>query len=105
MSARSIGLAVLTFALAAGVGFGVRWYGKAPVGDPCQVDGDCRGGDTICLQTYADRTCTQLCADDAECAEGEVCREADVHDESGATDTADRVCAPPPPTLDTFRED
>ncbi|MBO6933780.1 MAG: hypothetical protein JJ863_02355 [Deltaproteobacteria bacterium] len=105
MNAKTIAAVVLAFALAVGVGFGVRWAGKAGIGDECEVDGDCRSFSAICLQSYADRTCTQLCTTDDECPEGEVCREADLQDETGTTDTAHEVCAPPPPTLDTFRED
>lgn len=105
MNARSIGLTVLVFALAAGAGFAMRWLSKAELGEPCDADGDCRDGNAICLQTYQERTCTQLCESDADCPEGQLCREADLHDESDTpTNTAHLVCAPPAPTIDTFRE-
>lgn len=104
MSSRAIGLTVLVFALAVGAGLGLRWLGKAALGEPCDTDGDCREAGAICLQTYRDRTCTRRCESDADCPQGQLCREADLHDETNApTDTSHLVCASPAPTIDTFR--
>jgi len=103
VSLRSIALGALVFALAIGTGLGFRWLSKAELGEGCDIDGDCRDSGAICLQTYEERTCTLRCTDDADCREGELCREADLHDDQGPTDTAHLVCTTPAPTLDTFR--
>ncbi len=105
MNARSIALAVLFFALAAAGGLAFRWLSKAELGEPCDLDADCRDGNAICLQTYRERTCTLRCTSDADCPEDQLCREADLHDETDTPQgTTHLVCAPPAPTIDTFRE-
>ena len=103
MSRRSLLLMALLFVAAVGAGLALRFLGLAGPGEPCAVDGDCRGGDGICLESHLGRACTTRCEASSECRPSWICREADV-DVDVADGSVARVCAPPKPDLDSLRD-